>query len=262
MAKVGNKPRPICALPGCNLPVSRGSRHWNKCCSPEHAVERALQAANSTRRMVDVELLRRLAAEGLSASEIGDKMGFDGDTIRAAVKRHDITLEKFRHYQAADFWAENDTLVDLLRAERLSLSKIARRIGVSKSALAGRLYRRGLCEPGGNHDDSEFWMIHDEERIAWIEAGVTQSEIADRLGITRAAVNSRIRRIKQRNWSPIPRPRIEFPAHGHCQFLHGEVGDADFGFCGLRAEPGSSWCLAHHRVVFRPAAPLDALEAA
>lgn len=248
---------PICALPECNLPASRGKSRWHKCCGPEHALAVSTRAATSSRKIIDPDELRRLAELNLSPAEIGAVMGFEADSIRSVIKRHRIDLANVRQYAATDFWDCADAIVDQLLADKLSLSDIACRVGVTKSALAGRLHRRGLCKPGGNKQPSPFWASNDAMLNELRAAGLTEQQVAERLGTTRGAVNARLRRIAKRERAEAPRPRVrvEFPPPGHCQYAHGDQPHYDF--CGHRAEPGSAWCLKHYGIVYRPAQPID-----
>ena len=211
-------------------------------------------------RRIDVEALRRLAAEGMPARQIGEAMGFHAEVIRDCAKRHGITLPPGNHRAKEQFewWARNHAELVHLREMGTPLREIARRLGTTPSAVAGRLQRNGLCDSNWDQPDSLFWQAHTAQAVQWRAEGVTIAEIGRRLGKNPSTVERRLARVRRREQRPVPKPAVEFPPSGHCVFPLGDPADAGFHFCGERTpELLAPYCSSHHRVAYRPAPPMQ-----
>ena len=134
-----------------------------------------------------------------------------------------------------------------------------------------------------------------QERVAqlqaYVNAGLTCSQIADEIGVTRNAVIGKIHRLglspgrtagrPARDRPPRDRrprlftqrpllrlvyaqaPAVETPiesaqrcsllelAHGKCRWPINDPGNADFAFCGNDSIPALSYCAGHARMAYR-----------
>lgn len=227
---------PVCKLPECNHSVPMGGKgyQWRQYCCDEHAKlgKMRLNHASRTKRrraagilarayfLINVDELRRLAADDLTITEIAVRMGKEWSSVQRCAARHGIQIRREQPYQSpgdgSDIWngKSRDELLVALFGTELSYRDIAAEITkltghpTTKNAVVGRLHRLGLTG------------------------------------------------IRDPRPEPPPTPRVELPPPGHCQYAHGEEWP-NYDWCGLRAEPGSAWCLAHRRVVYRPASPID-----
>lgn len=135
--------------------------------------------------------------------------------------------------------------------------------------------------PGGGCLPSLFWEERDSQLHDLAAEGITTTEAAKVLGVTKNSVIGRSARIgvvwARRPKKPQPPPTppalppdlppvlllpiqtIEFPPSGHCLYGHGHPNEPGFRFCGERVvEVGESWCADHFLVVYRPQARQEA----
>lgn len=154
-------------------------------------------------------------------------------------------------------------------AKGLSVTEIAKALHCDHSTVSSHAKRHGITIhpsiviPG--RDPSPFWQQHDGTLRAMREAGASFSAIAAALGINKGAAIGRANRLgligrdrparARKNLVPAPEP-------GGCRWLHGHPGHAGAHWCKAPAKPGSSYCEAHHRRVYRPAASSDPLRLA
>lgn len=65
-------------------------------------------------------------------------------------------------------------------------------------------------------------------------------------------INSRNKKqILHQGYISVPGKIPDFPDRQHCCFPHGDVGDADFAWCGAEAVSGKPYCDAHCAVAYR-----------
>lgn len=214
-----------------------------------------------SRRTVEPEQVRSLVNRGLHRGEIADLMGFDRTSIAKAAKANGIVLPYSplaNNVECTQWEGKLGRLIEW-RAAGVALSKIAQRLGVSKNAVAGKLYRLGKCKPGGTSGESAFWREHSGELERLLAAGLSQRVIAVRIGTTKGAVCSRIATLRKRARRQ-PRPRIEFPPSDCCVFPLGSRYEPATMFCGERtARLPLPYCDKHLKIAYRPVRPEPAL---
>lgn len=134
-------------------------------------------------------------------------------------------------------WSEAHTKTLLaLRAKGLSFGAMAQQLGVSRSAIAGKMTRLGLSAartPGRPRREKPTRLEKPKRELLvrlWPRAS---EEPAISVPVPDLAIP-----FKQR------RTLLELKEH-HCRWPIGDVGDPDFFFCGAPHVPGSSYC-AHH----------------
>jgi GcrA cell cycle regulator len=90
-------------------------------------------------RALNADDLRRLAGAGYTAADIAAITGFVAKTVMRVAHAHGISLH--RNEQRSEFWSQHDEELRRLKAEGMSASQIAARLGTTKNAVIGRLYR-------------------------------------------------------------------------------------------------------------------------
>jgi GcrA cell cycle regulator len=155
-----------------------------------------------------------------------------------------------------------ETLTTLWAQGDLSAADIARRLGVSRNAVLGKVHRLGLSNRRPPR------LVRKPKPTAPRRPNWTRSPSPRR---------SRAQPLLRRSFggeatpSPSPAPRDELPglvAHLEdlpprtCHWPVGDPADPGFCFCGREADPGP-YCLEHDRVAHRlkPSRPLKVLAA-
>lgn len=223
------------------------------------------QPAQTGRRLIDKALVRRLAATGVTTSGIARATGRPKSSITRLAWREGIKIKPDPNPGSAvsPFWAANDPLLRAEHALQTPYPEIARKLGVSKNAVVGRINRLGLSEYNPCAHVHEFWTAHADTAVALVADGLSYAQIGAQIGATRRAVSDFMRRRrKAATAKPPPRAKIEFPAHGHCLFGFGDVGKANFHWCSQPCEPDRSYCPQHQRRCYRQASPVAAVDLA
>lgn len=146
---LADPPAPICALPECEAPASRGiGKAWNRCCCAEHGRLIAHRAYAAKYGKIDIGTLRTLAAWGFYREDIGRIFGVSTGAVCDAAKRHGIEIAyadaRARDGLPAAKWIKKDPLLIEGYRSGLALREIARRIGETVGAVSGRLNRLDL----------------------------------------------------------------------------------------------------------------------
>lgn len=139
---------PICALPECDQPASRGRNRMYKCCCRAHAQALVLRAAHKANQRIDIDRLRGMAARGMYANQIAPAMGVHAASIHASAKRHKISLqhEPHRHPHgsaSARLMPKENRIIELYERGD-TFSAIAADVGETIGVVAGYLHRRNL----------------------------------------------------------------------------------------------------------------------
>jgi|GEM_PF-3696095 len=163
----------------------------------------------------------------------------------------------WRRCTAAEIAAVRDGV-----AAGLDYAAIARRLGVSPFRTQHIGYTvLGLRRLRGGLPSASPWRrIGDEEIKDLLETGLSTARIAARLSdiygvrITKNMVIGRIDRRGLRDHAPPPRPGAliaAIPAAG-CRWIVGApLPLRPDMYCGKPCAPGSSYCAAHHAIVWR-----------
>lgn len=132
-----------------------------------------------------------------------------------------------------EWTVEEDATAKKMAEEGYSAAIIAQRIGRSRSAVLGRLHRRGISKPRPKKD---------EQRRRF----------------------SPVRPKKFKKNTPPPR-KTTTPALGyttltqlephHCRWPFGDPKNADFHFCGRARAPGKPYCYGHCAEAYVPNKP-------
>lgn len=99
-----------------------------------------------SRRRIDINEIRCLAADGYVAKAIAAKIGFDHSSVLRSAERHGITLPTDPRdlRQISPFWAAHDATLRQLVEDGATASEAAAKIGTTKNAVIGRASRIGL----------------------------------------------------------------------------------------------------------------------
>jgi len=188
------------------------------------------------------------------------------------------------------FWTDEITAeaTELWR-EGVSAACIAERMGVSRSAVAGKMNRMGVASPNGKRRRRTRWtdemtvtlkrMWSEDISVAAIAKALDCSETAvytkqRALGLSSRGLQGRNRRNRKTSGSSPSRPDGKFPEPQHtpapdvgdepesldlelvdlttttCRWPHGEVSRQGFGFCGHTVRAGTPYCDYHARVAY------------
>lgn len=175
---------------------------------------RPAELASVERKRPSKAELERLYAEGLTQKEIAEKLGFSNSTINTMFREHgiatrpgtrntvDITSHEYE-FVGADIAEpppakrrtkpDRETMIRLYHDEELDLAQIGERYGYSARGMAKIMDRYGIeRRPKG-------WLPPTEptrETLTRLthEEGLTDAAIAERYGITKAAVWARRKR--------------------------------------------------------------------
>jgi hypothetical protein len=147
-----------------------------------------------------------------------------------------------------------------LAAKGYSASEIARLLGH---------HRKGICYSAKRHSiaiipsfncgpqPSAFWQQHDADLTRLVATGLTATEIAHALGVTKNAVIGRANRSglvwahSPKYVAPPPRRTISFPERGCCLWPHGHPSEVGFCWCSAPVVAGRSYCQEHQRRAYR-----------
>lgn len=229
---------------------------------PLQARSLAEVGTSRSRRFIDFDAVRRLAAAGHTRTEIAAALGFSSEHLSQTAARLGIKIprQKPPPRRFIDF-----DEVRRLAAKGRTQTEIGIALGCSGEHLGRIAFREGIKIPRQESlphasKKSPFWLLHHVDLVYLIEAGCTSGEVADCLGISRGAVIGRANRMGlQWKRSPTTKPRpiapqIEFPGFGNCVYPTGHVGAADFHFCGEMVEDISKpYCPAHVAKCYLPA---------
>ncbi len=156
-------------------------------------------------------------------------------------------------------------IVRLLRAGRLTRAEIAEKLGVTRAVVNGYSRRRNL--KGNSKGSSAERAIETDRKVSdhlKHRPGATVLETARATGIPKSTVRGAFVRLGLITEPPPeadrkPGPEQKIPkgiryAQGRsgsrtCQWIYGDPRNPRY--CGAETVPGSSWCPAHHEIVFR-----------
>lgn len=206
---------------------------------------------------IDIALLRSLAATGSYRAEIGKRLGVHSTTAARQARKHGIVIRVAPgpHDDRAEWWVGRIDQALAMKAENISFSDIARRLGTTKNAVVGKFDRLGKCKAGGTTRDSTFWKRNTAELLRLHAEGWPDRRIAKHLGIPHGTVHSRLVTLRKRE-AKAPHPQIEFPPFGHCVMPSGDM--PNMTFCGAEVEDITKpYCDAHIRVAYLPPKPAD-----
>jgi GcrA cell cycle regulator len=169
-------------------------------------------------------------------------------------------------------WTEEEVaqLRDLTE-QGLAASAIGRRMGKTRNAIIGKWGRMGDRAPRRRPHGPPVWISEkvDKLRKLWI-GGYEVRQIADRLGMSVAAVYGKIRQVrpKHENAFPLremhkkPTPKhlpytakpfsgntVSFREHldSQCRYIVGNPAGADTLYCADERLDGVSYCAVHAR---------------
>lgn len=147
-----------------------------------------------------VDQLRALVADGLTSSQIADRMGASRKSVAGACRRYGIAVECGRKR----IWSEERTaILRALAAAGVPTGEAAKRLGVSVGALCGAARKVGVSfkpepEADGRHGGYRPHRVWTEERLAIVRevaaSGGTAAQAADRLGVPAGALKSAARK--------------------------------------------------------------------
>ena len=157
---------------------------------------------------IDDEQIIELTKKGLTQQEIADRMGVTQVAIQYRIKRIEerqgIKLPRRTDIRKID----NEQIIEWTR-EGLMQQEIADRMGVTKSTIKKRIKRieesQGIKLPRQKRGAKRKNDGKDQQIIEWTREGLTQQEIADRMGVTKSAIQQRIKRIEERQGIKLPR---------------------------------------------------------
>lgn len=203
------------------------------------------------------DTITALAAGGLLASEIGERVGLTAKQIRDYARHAGISITRHPNYERR----VNISELAQLAAAQKTTSEISKIMGFCQTSIARAARDNKIAlHPDARSVVSAQWQKNNAALKAMLNAGKTLTEMAAALGVTRSAIAGRLYRIGLTTPRKAPRPIVEFPPPGRCVFPFGDPGKPDFSFCGEHAEPSGPYCYGHHRRCYRPNSLLELAE--
>ncbi len=147
----------------------------------------------------------------------------------------------FRAARLSGGWTDDavETLIRLWRQGDISAAMIARRLGVTRNAVLGKIHRLGLAQPR-------------RPRPAAVAPPPRPAKPRPALSARRAPASAPVRTSPQTRAEIGPGlvARLEDLSTRACHWPLGDPQAADFTFCGRQAETGP-YCPAHAGVAYR-----------
>lgn len=138
-----------CALEECDRPIYRNARYkWTRCCCIEHGHISAGRILSSYRQRMDLNRVKQLAAQGRYASDVAEEFNVSLYAAWQFAKKHGVEI-KFTPRRdvprpagtVSDFWQQHNAELIAEYEAGTTLTAIAKKLGVTRSAVAGRLTR-------------------------------------------------------------------------------------------------------------------------
>lgn len=221
-----------------------------------NAYDRDLSRANNFSQS-EIELIRRMRADGKSLPEIGQVTGRCEGSLSKVIRRHAIPLIK------QDYWS-TDGRTELLLAlleEGVGINAIARQFGVSKNKIYGKAWRLGL-HANERPDAIETEARRERQRADRERKAQERAECkAGRVRARPVRVMTLVAITAEPTLSPgeytdgLSRAVLSLQRHS-CKFPIGDTKQEGFHFCGEQRVQGASYCPEHCLIAFTPSRPM------
>jgi len=144
----------------------------------------------------DVREIRRIAREGVTHAEIGRRFGVTGAHASSVARGRswshvDAAVSQKRSEQAAAITAIQRAEIQRLADEGFLRARIADRVGVSPSSVLR------VLGPTELSDQRKRAKKYTPEILRLVAAGVPQNQIAEKFGVSRAAVCRKAKQLKK-----------------------------------------------------------------
>ena len=157
----------------------------------------------------DLQQLLALRRAGLWPSEIAARTGLTADAVTSRLqrlRRSGVDLSRPAGPVPRPGRRASDGEILPLARQGLRHKEIAARLGLSRPGLQwriGALRRRGLLSyPPADGTRPHSQKVSDGKLVALVKAGLRREEIARRVGISRSAVQWRLRGLRRRGLLP------------------------------------------------------------
>jgi GcrA cell cycle regulator len=199
----------------------------------------------------NIETMTRLAHEKISAREAAARLGTTrnavlGKAFRLGVSFNNKPAKVAKRPRPEKHFIWNEKAIARLREmseENLTSQEMASRLirefcrPIGPSGVRTKAASLGIQVGGGAGAQVNLWRtkgLHDEKRLPNMRAvfdGYTPPAVGD-IPIRGVAFMD----LKLRS----------------CRYPLGDPKDADYGYCGSDAKPGSAYCAGHHQLCYRP----------
>lgn len=159
--------------------------------------------------IVDADVARKLAGDGLTMDEAAKKLGVHKETIRRAAQRHGVTFAR-RPYE--------HPVVERYRKcakAGMTVQQIAKKFGVSVSSVHGTVKRNGIVLKPSDHFDRRMWTPAQIDILRQQYGSASTHELESAIGRSLSAIQKKAHQLGIRR-DGLPTGTVLFkvdPAH-------------------------------------------------
>lgn len=138
----------------------------------------------------DDALIRRMAEDGCTTNEIAREMNRHPSSVGRRMDKLDLT--RLRRLKARKWTPEMDAILERY-ADKETREQIAKRIGMTKGAVIGRMRRLGLT--GLSPMAPKPWTQYEDDYLRENVGKMTQADIGRELGRESSSISIRLKKL-------------------------------------------------------------------